>query len=59
MYYQGRCLRFSCNDRTAKVNKLFIIWPFHYGPEFVKLLVNLIGPVSFLTQVYGKEQSWL
>ena len=25
----------------------------------VKMLVNLIGPVSFLTQVYGKEQSWL
>ena len=21
------------DDRTEEVNKLFIIWPFHYGPE--------------------------
>lgn len=20
-----------CNDRTDEINKLFIIWPFHYG----------------------------
>ena len=31
--HQGRGLRFPCNDRTDKVNKLFIIWLFHYGPE--------------------------
>ena len=30
---QGRGLRFLCNDWTDKVNKLLIIWPFHYGPE--------------------------
>ena len=27
------CLRFPCNDRMDEVNKLFIIWPFHCGPE--------------------------
>ena len=26
-------LRFPCNDRVDEVNKLLIIWPFHYGPE--------------------------
>ena len=26
-------LRFPCNDRTDEVNRLIIIWPFHYGPE--------------------------
>ena len=30
---QGGGLRFPCNDRMDKVNKLFIIWPFRYGPE--------------------------
>ena len=30
---QGRGLRFLCNDWTDKVNKLLIIWPFHYGLE--------------------------
>ena len=25
--HQARGLRFSCNDRTGEVNKLFIIWP--------------------------------
>ena len=25
--------RFLCNDQMDEVNKLFIIWPFHYGPE--------------------------
>ena len=25
--------RWICNDRTDEVNELFIIWPFHYGPE--------------------------
>ena len=33
--HQGRGLRFPCIDRMDKVNKLFIIWPFHYGPELV------------------------
>ena len=28
-----RSERFSCKDRTDEVNKLFIKWPFHYGPE--------------------------
>ena len=23
----------SHNDQTDEVNKLFLIWPFHYGPE--------------------------
>ena len=31
--YQGRGLTFPCNDRMDEVNKLYIIWPFHYGPE--------------------------
>ena len=22
-----------CNDQTDEINKLFIIWPFHYGPK--------------------------
>ena len=35
--HQGRGLRFPCIDRMDKVNKLFIIWPFHYGPE---VLIN-------------------
>ena len=27
-------LRFPCNDQTDEVNiKLFILWPFHYGPK--------------------------
>ena len=26
-------LRFPCNDWMDEVNKLFITWPFHYGPE--------------------------
>ena len=26
--HQGQGLRFSRNDRTDEVNKLFIIWPF-------------------------------
>ena len=30
---QGPGLRFPCNDWTVEFNKLFIIWPFHYGPE--------------------------
>ena len=29
----GRGLRFPCNDREDDVHKLFITWPFHYGPE--------------------------
>ena len=24
---------FPVNDQTVKINKLFIIWPFHYGLE--------------------------
>ena len=31
--HQGLGLRFPCNDRTDEVNKLFIIWPFHHGPD--------------------------
>ena len=31
--HQGQGLRFPCNDQTDEVNKLFITWPFHYGPE--------------------------
>ena len=31
--HQGRGLRFPCNDRMDEVNKLFILWPFHYGSE--------------------------
>ena len=30
---QGWGLRFPCNDQTDEIYKLFIIWPFHYGPE--------------------------
>ena len=30
---QGPGLRFPCHDLTDKVNKLFIMWLFHYGPE--------------------------
>ena len=30
---QGLSLRFPCNDQMDKVNKLFIKWPFYYGPE--------------------------
>ena len=30
--HQDQGLRFPCNGRTDKVNKLFIMWPFHYGP---------------------------
>ena len=29
----GRGLRFPCNEQMDEVNKLFSIWPFHYGPE--------------------------
>ena len=32
--HQGRGVTSLCNDRrTDEVNKLFIIWPFHYGSE--------------------------
>ena len=31
--HQGLSLRFPCNDQMDKVNKLFIKWPFYYGPE--------------------------
>ena len=29
--HQGRGLRFRCSDWSDKVNKLFFLWPFHYG----------------------------
>ena len=31
--HQSQGLLFPCNDQTNKVNKLFSIWPFHYGLE--------------------------
>ena len=31
--HQGGGLRLPCNDQMDKVINLFIIWPFHYGPE--------------------------
>lgn len=31
--HQGRGLRFPWYEQTGEVNKLFIIWPFHCGPE--------------------------
>ena len=31
--HHGQGLRFPCNERIDKANKLFNIWPFHYGPE--------------------------
>ena len=43
--YQGRGLRFPCNDRMDKVNKLFIIWPFQ-GNEYV--VVNFLSQVIFV-----------
>jgi len=33
-------VRFPCNDRADEVNKLFIIWPFHYGPVLVCKIVS-------------------
>ena len=32
----------------GKVNKLFIIWPFHYGPESVINLLKLTGQQTTL-----------
>ena len=26
-------MKFPSNDSVDKVNKLFIMWPLHYGPE--------------------------
>ena len=31
--HQGRGLTFPRNDRSDEIIKLYIIWPFHYGPE--------------------------
>ena len=38
---EGRGLRFPCNDRTDEVNKLFIIWPFNYGPNNINNNINI------------------
>ena len=34
--HQGRGLSFPCNDLTDEVNKLFVKWLFHYGPELAQ-----------------------
>ena len=34
--HEGLGLSFPCNDLTDEVNKLFVKWPFHYGPELAQ-----------------------
>ena len=61
----GRGLRFSSNDRTDEVIKLFIIWLFFFTKKniFIEAEVDILHPVmraltnSFTNSIWTRESA--
>ena len=50
-------LRFPCNDRTDKVNKLFIIWPFLWQWQIMDLRLQSIKTNDWSADIFKKNMS--